>query len=108
MAVTENRKPTLQPDGHKAPVRNSARMLELMFALQSLATLRCFRSSLELLVKRGHDVRLVLEKDSDGATTQPTMTAIPHRLVVWNETQRREAVGLHRFRAERVVVGRAD
>jgi hypothetical protein len=40
----------------------------------------------------------------DNLTTRPRMRATPHRLVVWNETQRREALQLHGIPAERVVV----
>jgi hypothetical protein len=40
----------------------------------------------------------------DNLTTRPRMSAIPHRVVVWNETQRQEAVELHSVPTERVVV----
>src|SRR5207302_837927 len=38
------------------------RALRIVFVLKALSSLRFFQSSLELLVDRGHDVRLVLEE----------------------------------------------
>jgi hypothetical protein len=40
----------------------------------------------------------------DNLSTRPRMTAIPHRVVVWNEIQRREAAELHGVPAEKVAV----
>src|SRR5689334_22909001 len=37
------------------------RPLDVLFVLSSLAMLRCFQSTLELLVERGHRVRLLAE-----------------------------------------------
>ena len=40
----------------------------------------------------------------DNLTTRPRMRAVPHRLIVWNETQRREAVTIHHVPEDDVVV----
>jgi hypothetical protein len=47
-----------------------ARALDVLFVMRSLNYLRFFRSSLELLVERGHTVRLLLERGDHGEVEQ--------------------------------------
>src|SRR5437764_526623 len=49
------------PEAARTTASAPPRPLEIVFALRTLPAMRCFQSSLELLVQRGHHVRLALE-----------------------------------------------
>jgi FkbM family methyltransferase len=58
-------------------------------------------------IKSAHKLRIpvaFLPYSWDNLTNKGLMRAVPDRVFVWNETQKREAVALHRVPPERIVV----